>query len=619
MAPKRDEDSGLKSKDLFFFPSFLEHVNARSREIAQKLDKDRYIYHAYAVLDSLSSTYSMFKYFFEVSNGVSNGDLIHDFVTSPSGIAVVTGEAIFLISFSLTASIYNAEKTESIKKKLEASWPYFRDVMKGLKNAYKGCRSSIQILGIINGMNLKYLVLPAGFALSIISAVNRYWLRDMVERRKQDMSTNKELLLTIQELSSLTSKDRKYYLKKIKVQDEEERIRAYLSVALDGFINGLYLYMGVVMLASLSPPLFIAMSVVSLIYTISCVVSRLYEEYNYQLQLIITKSCCQFALITKEMELIYSKILCLQEKVDKNEHDLVELKRLKKDLSRLIARFDETRLLLKEQTTHSYLTAGLLGIKYGLFAYGVVTSILFSVVNIFLVSATFFPPVLLVACIVSGLMSMIGFTAYMVWANKQHLQKQMENEGKDEHYAQLMEMKKNLETQDNAKVVTAELFEKALEEGVAPAPTQRFFFQEWFEVFRSIASGSGAGNNVGHFAMSPLQELDSHGHYQDTRLMHVVGAAQALLFAIVLGLRALARELGRPPLGQINPIKIKVTANVEASKEKKKTETPREPSKKKAPDSPPRTLLSLLGFFPTPKSSPSKKRKFSSDITRGLE
>jgi hypothetical protein len=302
------------------------------------------------------------------------------------------------------------------------------------------------------------------------------------------------------------------------------------------------------------------------------------------------------------METTYARLLVLHEKTNKSSSDLEEIRRLKLEVCRLIQNFEELRQVLKEQTTHTYLTAGLLGMKYGLFAYGVVTSFLFMAASVFLVTATAFPPALLAAFIVSGMVLMLGFTAYILRSHYLHVQKQKIESEKEHPYEQLMEMKTNIQSWDDAEILTAECFGKSLKDGAALDPSPQFFFQEWFEFFRCLASGLSKGNNFSSFAMTPLQEVDSDGHYQDTPVMGILAIASAVLFSVVLSLRALARGLGRSPLGQIPVAPTTDSGLMDSSKEALKTERPGKSSdlnKKKSLDFPPRndSSVSQFSFF----------------------
>ncbi|MGL5742090.1 MAG: hypothetical protein ACRCXC_05865 [Legionella sp.] len=612
MSRKGEEDSAFQP--LAFLLAIAGRIDAQSRILAEKLDKGRYIYHAYSVLDSLSSSYSMFKYFLEVFLATNNPDDIHDILNSPEGIAAVSAEAIFLVAFSLLASVFDGEEKYATKKFIASAWPFFRDVMKGLKNAYKGWRSTVQILSLLSGVELKYMVVPVGLVLGILAAANRFWLRDVVERRKKQMDIHKDLLLKIEELTSFTDIDREFYFSQIKGQDEKELIRSFFAVAAGGLIDGLYLYAGVVSLSVLSPPLFIEMTAISAFYTLACVVTRIYEEYDFQLRLLITQTKCKFALVSKELQCTYATLLALQQKMEKTPRDLEEIKRLKLEVSRLIKEFEALRNLLKEQTTHSYFTAGLLGMKYGLYAYGSLTSVLFMVSTVFLVTAATFPPALLAGFIVSGLALMIGFTLFSLASHYFHVQEQKKLSEADQPYAQLMEMKEHIDTQDEAEILTADVFGESLKDGNKVPSSPQFFFQEWFEVFRSLASGLSKGYNFSGFAGSSMQEMDEQGHYHDTHVMAVLAGINAVLFSMVLGLRALARGLGRPPLGQVRPGDAAKTDEKAASTmENTEPELAGESSetKKKMPDSLPRNESFLSHFSIFSKRTTPKAEKQS--------
>lgn len=619
MSLNGEEDSPLKSEELVFLLAIAGRIDAQSRLLAQKLDKNRYIYHAYAVVDSLSSSYSMFKYFMEVFIRKTDADYIHKILTSPEGIAAIAAEAIFLVSFSFLASVFEKEEKDSVKKFIATAWPYFRDVMKGLKNAYKGWRSTVQILSLISGMDLKYMIVPVGLALGIFAAANRFWIRSMVEHRKKQMDQNKELLIEIQQLSSLTPLDREYYLSQIEYQSDEDRVYAYLALGTGGLLDGLYFYVGVVSLAVLSPHLLIALSIIGAIYTLSCVISRIYEEYDFQLRLAATQTRCKLALTTKELELTYAKLLELQDKKEKKAPDLLEIQRLKGEVCKLIKNFEEERQLLKDQTTHSYLTAGLLGIKYGLYAYGVLTQILFTVTAVFSIAAVSFPPALLAVFIVSGLVFMIGMMAYTLHAHYQHMQKREVELEKGHSYDQILEMKKNIEKEKDAKILTAEDFDASLKDGLKPDPSPQTFVQEWLEVIRSFFSGLSKGNNFSNFVMTPCQEVDFEGDYHDTPIMGALAIASGVLFSLILGLRALARGLGRPPKGQVVATPTEGTAPGDESMDKIKTQPQGESRerKSKASDSLSRHDSLFWNFF-SPRNSKPKKPPQDPILTHSL-
>lgn len=199
---------------------------------------------------------------------------------------------------------------------------------------------------------------------------------------------------------------------------------AFWAVAAGGLLDGLYLYVGVLSLAVLSPQLLMAMALICAFYTVACVITRIYEEYDFQLRLLVTQTKCQLALITKELETNYAKLLLLQDKMDLDKVDQEELKRLKRLVHNLITRFDDSRKLLSQQSNRTYLSSALLGMKNGLYAYGALASVLFLVGSILVMAGVSFPPALLTACIILGLVLVLSFTIHSLVSNYWHQKKQ---------------------------------------------------------------------------------------------------------------------------------------------------------------------------------------------------
>ncbi|MDI1351916.1 MAG: hypothetical protein PSV35_03960, partial [bacterium] len=528
----------------------------QSRVLAQYLDKSRHVYYGYAVMDSLSSSYSMFKYFFDLSLAGSTDDM-HDFMLTPAGIAAIAAESIFMVSFSFLACHFDGEEEDNYKKWIASAWPYFRDVMKGLKNAYKGWRSALMALTLMGGMDVKFLILPVGLVLGVFAAANRFLLRFLVEERKIQMRINNELLLELIKLPSLTHEESKLYLEgkkleknNIQYQTLQYRALAFTGVAVGGFIDGLYLYMGALTLTALAPQLMLAMALVCAFYTVACVITRIYEEYDFQMRLFITQTKCKLVLITKELETSYARLLLLEAKTDKNVNDYLQISHLKDSLHQLIGRFELKRQLLQQQTSRSYLAAVLLGIKNGLYAYSALSSITFLVSAVLLLAGVAFPPSLIIISVFLGLVFLAGFVVHSLVNNYQHHSAQ--KDPKERPYYKIIEMKEHLAAKEKqAPLIAAKEFHELVNEGLVINPAPQTFFQEWFEIYRSLFSGLGKGQKFVDFAGNPLQETGDDGHYHDSPVMFALGAVSALFFGLFLSLRALARGLGRPPLGQV--------------------------------------------------------------------
>lgn len=561
---KNDEIPEESPSNLVFILAIAGRIDAQGRILAKKLDLNRSVYYGYAVLDSLSSSYSMFKYFFDVflappSN--NNNDLMHEIMLTPGGIAGITLESLFLVGFSLLSCHFDDAEEGTLKRNISESWPYFRDMIKALKNAYKGSRGTLQAVARLEGSNFNALINPVGITLGVLTIANRLWLRYMVEERKKMMKINAELLVTIKKLDLLNKGEREFYLSQLMKQSLAVRIGAYVGMGIGGFIDGLYLYIGVLGLATLTAPAFLAVFILSAFYTTACIISRLYEEFDFQQRLFITQTKCELALITKEMQTSYQDFLLLISK-PLNQIDGEQFEELQFELIRLITDFDAQRSLLSQQSNRTFFTAILFGLKNGLYAYGALLSVMFLLSTLMLMSSAVFPPALLITCVAMGIVLMLGFIIHSLVNHHFHVKKQEGDDVDTRPYDLMIGLKNKLEnkSENDVEILEPREFNSSIRDGLTVNPSPKFFFQEWFEVVRSFFSGIGKGQKFVDFAGNALQEQDEQGHYHDSPIMYVLSFFNSLFFALVLALRALARGLGRAPLGQqsdLNDIPLK--------------------------------------------------------------
>lgn len=556
MSSKSDEHQDLTPKDMTFILAIAGRLDAQCRIVAKNLHDDRYAYYGYAILDSASCSYSMFKYYVDVFIGNIDNDKMHDLMMTSGCIAAISCETLFLVSFALLAARFDGEDDDELKQLIVAAWPYFRDMMKALKNAYKGWKSAIQLLNMLNIVDLKHLIIPLGLVLGVISVVNRLWLRSMIEKRKVMMEANGLLISEIKELTSLTKEESEVYLIKLQYQSLRSRILSYVGAMVGGLIDGLYLYVGVIGLAVLAPPFLTAIAAMCAFYTLVCVITRGYEEYDFQLKLSITHTSSKLLLIKKELETSYEHLLLASIIPDRENLKSSHIINLEHEVYHLIERFEKSRQLLHEQTNRSYLTAALFGLKNGLYAYGALSSIMFMVGTVLTICSVSFPPALLFVGVALGVVFIAGFIAYSLRSNYLHINKEKKQEEKE--YQQLISIKKNLHHLNNTDtsidyfLIDNNSFRNSVKKGLDVDPSPQFYFQEWFEVIRSFFSGAGKGQKFVGFAGFSLQELDEQGHYQDTPIMFVLSALNALFFGLVLSLRAFARGFGRSALGRVD-------------------------------------------------------------------
>jgi hypothetical protein len=566
--PNEEEYQDLANKDLTFLLAIAGRLDALSKLAASDLDKDRTIYYLYSFFDAFSCAYSMYKYFIDMLISSNDPDLMHEYLMSPCGITIALAESIFMVSYCLLACHFETAEKDTIKQRFSASWIYFRDAMKALKNAYKGWRSAVLILNAISSSDLRCVVTPIGLVMGLIAATIRLYARYVKEKRKNMMDENKRLLKEIKNLPTLSSEEREVYLKTLEEYQQAiyERNLGYCAVAAGGFIDGLYLYVGVMGLAFLPTPFLIPLALLSGAYTLSCIIYRVYEEWDYQVMLLAAKTKCELMLLAKEIETNYAQL--------QNDTDTPSIQTLQKiqKLKELIKQFEIKRQVLHAQTNRTYLSATLLGLKNGLYAYGMLTSALFILATVLLLLYVPFPPALLIVTVLSGLGFITAFIAQALIANYwQRNTNQLTDE--EQLYQDLLSMDK-----DN-NILPPDMFKQALNRGLFFDPAQPYFFQEWTEVFRSLFSGLGKGQKLTDFTFNFLQEIDVQGHYHDTPIMLIIAVVYALVVGIVLGLRALAKGLGRAALAQEVSLATKPAQTpkdgVSVKKQQVTTDTPR--------------------------------------------
>ncbi|KTD17997.1 hypothetical protein [Legionella jordanis] len=535
----------------------LAQLGQQSVDFATQLNKLRYIYALYGLLDGLSISYSMFKQAFDLwlKNSSSSADVMHEWLLTPEGIAIAISITTTTMLFSLFANYWTDDNKNDFKSFVAQAWPYLRDTSKGLKNAYKGFRSTIQVADLLGYGNLNHLIIPVGLALGILSAINRIWYRYHKEIRKKMMDTHKGLLKSLREnKGELTWEAIAAYRSQIQSQSLGIRRAMMLSAAYGGIVDGLYLYIGVLTLCSLSPPMLTALTVFCAIYFATCIISRVYEEYNYQCTLTISQAKIELVLRGKELELQFLELSKLAEEIATlNSTDPLKLKRqleLAGNLDFLRSRFEEQWQYLRGISTLSYTSAFLAGMKNGLAAYGALASAMFAVATILTLASTAFPPVLLIVSVSLGLALLIGFIVESLINAHRYKQKITEDEINKPHDAELNKLLQDIKSKKaRAEELSIETVRTSIPDDIKGTP--QFAFTDFWEIVRSVWSGAGKGSKAVSFMMNGLQERDEHtGHYHDAPIMLGFTIASVLIHSVILGGRAWARGFGRDRPGE---------------------------------------------------------------------
>lgn len=592
----------------------FEEKNKTHREkllkLAISLDESGTIYYPYAIVDGLSVSYSMFKYFCDVFLSAHGDTAQHDMLSSPGGIAAVVAESLFLISFSFLSCHFDKEEADERKKMVATLWPYVRDVLKGFKNCYKGLGGTLKIgmkLGLHNAMPI---LIPLSLSVGLIAAANRVWIRYMRKVRKDLMKANKDNLIEVNELKAISYTEVQQYIDKYRLADLHKKYykltaynMAYIVVVENALIDSFYLYMGLITLASVSNIVLWPLLILSIAYSLCCLAVRWHEEYGYQQKLLRTEIDYEIAIYKKALLTEQKK---LSELKSANVHPEV-IQAQKEKVESLLSQLHGNYQTLQRMSENSYLMAALTGLRHGLFAYGMAASLTFVIASFLWLASVACPPALMVAVVLSGLLMLSGFVAHALITEYAHQHK------KEKKTASNTNLKKTLEQHmkdmnQAHQTMNAKEFAQMLEEGFFLDPSPQFFFQEWFEVIRSFFSGVGKGQRNIDFTFNHLQEPDEQGNYHDTPIMFALMAVNALVFGVTLAVRALAKNLGRnvpadsdkSKTEKVQEILSEVTHKPSDMHHTKTPETPVENQKRLTHSS---ESLSSLSFFSKPPAS----------------
>ena len=532
-------------------------VEAKSRMYAKKIHELGWIYALYGGLDGVSLSHSTIKYVFDLflaNSKTSASDAMHEWMMTPEGIAVAATESVSIIVFSLLANIFDdKDQTSDVKRYIAVIWPYIRDVMK-VKNSFKGVKSAIQVVNLVGGIDLNFLMLPGALVLGGLAIINRIWFRYMYTLRKDMMDATTQALADIQYKDSLTAEE----CRKIRVlmeqnkQTKETRIMAMFSSMFAGMVDSLYLYVGVLSLCALVWPALVVMTAFCAVYSLGCVLSRMYEEYNFQRKLLIKHAQIDLNLYSKEhatgMQTCFARLHEISKLLASgvtSEELLEEQHQLAKDIADKIKNFTEKRAHLQELMTLSYSSAFMAGVINGLAAYRALASGMFAFATVFFLTSTAFPPALLITCISVGMALLIGFIAHSMINNYWHRAKQAENDSHPyERLSHVLQVLKDVKL-NQGEEISAEEVKEVICLGAEVKSSPKYYYEEVFEISRSFCSGPAKGSKFTDFTLNPLQVADAHGHYHDTPVMLGLTVVSSFVYSLCLALRAFARGFGR--------------------------------------------------------------------------
>ena len=189
--------------------AFRERLGINRPQLLKKLDDHKNFYLfcriVYAIEDSLSFLFGNLKLIFSLMHSYKHekdsgaADDLHAFMVTVDGIIVtaVIGGLLIIIQVAgailLDSKDLNTNKYKYFFAKILA--PYLRDILQGVKWAYKGMRSVLNTIFYFmlsqKGIVLEILF-PLSIGIAVLSLLNRVFLRWMRNLRKWMQSNNRK-------------------------------------------------------------------------------------------------------------------------------------------------------------------------------------------------------------------------------------------------------------------------------------------------------------------------------------------------------------------------------------------------------------------------------------------
>ena len=187
---------------------------------------------------------------------------------------------------------------------LAVSWPYFRDLLSGLKNGRHACVNISFILQHFVRMNLYHFINPIGIGVGLLLATILVAYRHMQNKRNESIDQNEMLLEQIKKQHLIGNSIRN----KIHSHSNMKNYLHLMYAGFDGLTDGIYLYGCLLILMGLGVnsilcgiPLTTTLVVISIITLISFI-NKLHIEYDAQNQLQLSALRCERQLLKNELE-----------------------------------------------------------------------------------------------------------------------------------------------------------------------------------------------------------------------------------------------------------------------------------------------------------------------------
>ena len=344
---------------------------------------------------------------------------------------------------------------------------------------------------------------------------------------------------------------------------------SYFSASYAGFIDGWYMFMGVITLTPLSSPALLAVTSISFLFATLCIATRIHEEKSFQQNLLVSQEKANLTLSAKTIETLIAELAEIQHQeleitqalsTDHQTSSFLPFKKFntlpmlknayKEKHQELLAHFAHfSALRTKLHNTHkiSQIDALLVGLRHALAAYTALVCSVFAVSSIALIFfATPLPQIVTLGTVATGVLLLISSTIYSLYQSAAYNTKK-----------QALHDKNDTSIQAFVNSCQEKIARNTLAELKLGKTSDKFGFSHelmklgldlslpiyallcWTDIFRSFFSGSMKAFKFIFFCLALANT--SEEYKESSLILWPIMIATSMLYALVWSGRALAK------------------------------------------------------------------------------
>lgn len=468
---------------------------------------------AYGIVDGFNAVISTLRLIFDVmykNNNQLSATALRKWMSTPLGLLILILETLVLTSLSLLTNMHPDPDDKSAFKEY---WSASRDTLKSFKNSYKGIRGLVQTIDIPLNTNSSYIIIPIWLVLGLLSMANRAHYRKFDASRKKIKQQNKALLekINCMEYDPVRLSEIKPYT----LNDPDNNL-GYRSKAYSGIIDGLYLYMGTAVMLTFAPAAFALITSYSVIFTLTCIAVRVYEEYDRQREVFISEDQVKLAICALELKALFKA-------QDKSaEKDLLQAK-----MNAFLTMRHESMSRFKRSSGEAILE----GLKHGLAIHGALSALVFSAYTVAFALAWSFPPALVLASVTIGIWCLIMCSTWQYIKNDIEIQKQAIIDARRQQ--DLVDL---CSRDSNGKLFATQThIDAIITDSIQLQRSKPSSIPTSAEVFRAGFSAFGKAPKAIEFFFCTLQKIGEDGRAYDTPLMLLLMLPCTVFYVFALG------------------------------------------------------------------------------------